>query len=205
MTAAASRLHVSLIKTDTPKKKVWIPPHRRDATPQSKSRDAVPASSAEGKEHVMAMMLQNSAVNPSTLFVLAKMARTYPKAVASWWNEGLLNTVLSAFSSRDNRVRENAIKVVEPLCKSDLELDGLSEIVMNHIVRALSDTNNGVRTSALQLVQGISRDEWRAITEEARIEILRLVSFSFHDNAPKVRTAAAFVVGTYVMHDWMPK
>ena len=104
----------------------------------------------------MVMMLQNSSVNPSILFVLAKMARTYPKAVASWWNEGLLNTVLSAFSSRDNRVRENAIKVVDPLCKSDLELDGLPEIIMNHIVRALSDTNNGVRTSALQLVQGLA-------------------------------------------------
>ena len=192
------------VNTDSPpqKKNVWIPPHKRNAQFSTNTFSTPSKLKKKEEENVISSILQGSRVNPNTLFILAKMARTYPNAVGSWWDHGLQKAVLFAFSSRDNRVRENAIKVVDPLSKGGVQLNGLPDIIENYIVRALSDTNNSVRTCALQLVQGIDSNGWRLLQSHVQNEILRLVSFSFHDNAPKVRTAASYVVGTYVMREW---
>jgi hypothetical protein len=199
----ASSSTTSVVNTPT-KNNVWIPPHKRNTPTSSKSIafNSTSTPSKELNEYVIVSIMQGSRSNPSILFILAKMSRTYPNAVGSWWKYGLQQAVLAAFSSRDNRVRENAIKVVDSLNKGGVKLNGLADIIESHIVRALSDTNNAVRTSVLQLVQGLGSSGWNFLENHVQSEILRLVSFSFHDNAPKVRTAACYVIGTYVLLEW---
>ena len=178
------------------KRKAWVPPHLRPATASK------PASRAkfEESESVVLALLKGQSRDPNALLTLAKMAKNYPIAVGSWWNDGVRRAAIEGFASREHRVREYAIKLLDALMKSNIRLPGLEAIIIGQVTHALADTNNAVRTSALQLVQGLGPSEWEAFPVTVQSDIIKLVSASFKDNAPKVRTAAAYVAGSFVMH-----
>jgi hypothetical protein len=173
-------------------KRAWVPPHRRASAKFQGENE---------NQNVVASLLKIPHADQNILFVIGKMAKTYPVAVGGWWEGGVRQKTIGAFKSREHRVREYAIKIVDALMKGGVRLDGLEAIIIEQVTRAMADTNNSVRTSALQLIQGLGPLEWKSLPENVKNNIIQLVCVGFKDSAPKVRTASSYVAGTFVMHE----